>query len=90
MRYSAVGPGRTRRSVVFAVLSDGGPRNVEAAVPLRRSAEPAGGIVFGSSAGFRLPDGSLRSPDASWLSRARLEAMAPEDRTKFRRSARTS
>lgn len=68
---------------VSPTFSDGGPRDVEAAVQLRRYAEHAGGIIFGSSAGFRLPDGSLRSPDASWLSRARLEPMAPEDRTKF-------
>jgi hypothetical protein len=36
--------------------------------PLQRYADRVGGRVFGSSAGFRLADGSLRSPNAAFLS----------------------
>lgn len=41
------------------------------------------GIVFDSSAGFRLPDGARVSPDASWVRRERYEAVPPEEREKF-------
>ncbi len=33
------------------------------------------GVAFGSSTGFRLPDGSMRSPDAAWASWARWQAL---------------
>ncbi|MBV8076861.1 MAG: Uma2 family endonuclease [Planctomycetaceae bacterium] len=41
------------------------------------------GITFDSSAGFTLPNGAIRSPDASWIVRARWEALTPEDRQGF-------
>jgi Uma2 family endonuclease len=41
------------------------------------------GIAFGPSAGFRLPDGSLRSPDASWVRRERWESLLPSQREGF-------
>lgn len=41
------------------------------------------GVVFDSSTGFRLPDGSLLSPDASWIRRERWEALAPDERQGF-------
>jgi Uma2 family endonuclease len=41
------------------------------------------GVVFDSSAGFRLPDGARVSPDASWVSRERYEAVPAEEREKF-------
>ncbi|MEH2215131.1 Uma2 family endonuclease [Nostoc sp.] len=33
------------------------------------------GLAFDSSTGFKLPNGANRSPDASWVSRKRLEAL---------------
>ena len=36
------------------------------------------GKVFDSSTGFKLPNGSDRSPDASWVSQDRLEALNPD------------
>jgi Uma2 family endonuclease len=36
------------------------------------------GKVFDSSTGFRLPNGADRSPDASWVSQDRLEALNPD------------
>ncbi|MDT9186153.1 Uma2 family endonuclease, partial [Limnospira sp. PMC 289.06] len=33
------------------------------------------GVAFDSSTGFILPNGAIRSPDASWVSRPRWEAL---------------
>ncbi|MBV9851463.1 MAG: Uma2 family endonuclease [Armatimonadetes bacterium] len=41
------------------------------------------GIVFGSSTGFTLPDGTQCSPDASWIEKSRWEVLDPVDRKKF-------
>lgn len=38
------------------------------------------GIAFSPSTGFRLSDGSLLSPDASWVRRDRWEALTDEQR----------
>lgn len=36
------------------------------------------GLAFDSSTGYKLPNGANRSPDASWVSRERLEALNPD------------
>ncbi|MGJ3251644.1 MAG: Uma2 family endonuclease [Elainellaceae cyanobacterium] len=36
------------------------------------------GIGFDSSTGFILPNGAIRSPDAAWVKRERLEALRPD------------
>jgi Uma2 family endonuclease len=41
------------------------------------------GEGFDSSTGFRLPNGADRSPDASWISRGRWEALTPQQRKGF-------
>lgn len=41
------------------------------------------GLAFDSSAGFTLPNGAIRSPDASWVQRARWDALTQEQREKF-------
>jgi len=41
------------------------------------------GVVFDSSTGFHLPDGSLLSPDASWVTRERWEALSREEQEGF-------
>lgn len=41
------------------------------------------GIAFESSAGFRLANNAVRSPDASWVLRARYEALPVEQRRVF-------
>jgi Uma2 family endonuclease len=41
------------------------------------------GEGFDSSGGFILPNGATRSPDASWVSRARWEALTPKERKGF-------
>ena len=61
-----------------------GDRNAEITMQLRLWAKRDGtGTSFDSSAGFRLPNGALRSPDASWVSREQLEPLTPEQREKF-------
>lgn len=41
------------------------------------------GRVGDSSTGYSFPDGSVRSPDASWISHERLDKTTPDDREKF-------
>jgi len=41
------------------------------------------GVAFDSSAGFTLPNGASRSPDASWILRKRWDALAPEQQEVF-------
>lgn len=41
------------------------------------------GAAFDSSAGFKLPKGADRSPDAAWVSHARLSQLTPEQKKKF-------
>ncbi|TAG02276.1 MAG: Uma2 family endonuclease [Oscillatoriales cyanobacterium] len=41
------------------------------------------GEGFDSSGGFILPNGATRSPDASWVSRARWEALTAKERKGF-------
>jgi len=39
--------------------------------------------VFESSAGFVLPDGSVRSPDVSWVPKAAYDALTEQQRLRF-------
>ncbi len=41
------------------------------------------GVFFGPSAGFTLPNGAMRSPDASWILKLRLAKLTPEDENRF-------
>lgn len=41
------------------------------------------GVGFGSSGGFTLPNGAVKSPDAAWIKRTRWEAIPSEQRKKF-------
>ena len=43
------------------------------------------GVAFSSSAGFTLPNGALRSPDASWILKSRLAELTAEERRGFSR-----
>ena len=40
-------------------------------------------ISFDSSTGFALPNGAIRSPDASWIKRERWEALTKDQRERF-------
>jgi Uma2 family endonuclease len=41
------------------------------------------GVGFGSSGGFTLPSGAVRSPDAAWIKKTDWEAIPQEKRQKF-------
>lgn len=41
------------------------------------------GIGFGSSTGFKLPNGADRSPDAAWIERSRWDALSFEEQERF-------
>ncbi len=70
--------------IVTPSSSEAGRRDAAVVAQLGRWAEVTGsGVVFGSSAGFRLPDGSLLSPDAAWMPKERWLALTPEQRDSF-------
>ena len=59
-------------------------QNIKISSPLDFWAENDGtGIAYESSAGFKLPNGALRSPDASWVLISRLRELTPEEGSKF-------
>ncbi|MBI3756845.1 MAG: Uma2 family endonuclease [Deltaproteobacteria bacterium] len=61
-----------------------GERNSEIGMQLRLWAKQDGkGAVTDSSAGFKLPNGATRSPDAAWILYTRLAAMTEEQKGKF-------
>ena len=41
------------------------------------------GVVFDSSTGFKLPNKAERSPDASWITKSRWEALTLEQKQRF-------
>ena len=64
--------------------SETGLRNGELVFQLQLYAKRSGGWkVFDSSAGFRLPDGSVVSPDASLIRLDRWQALSPDEQRRF-------
>jgi Uma2 family endonuclease len=64
--------------------SETGSRNGELFFQLKLYAKRSGGWkAFDSSTGFRLPDGSVFSPDASLIRLERWQALSPEQRRSF-------
>ena len=61
-----------------------GNRNVKISAALENwASQDDSGLVFDSSAGFTLPNGAVRSPDASWILLSRWSALAPEEKNGF-------
>jgi Uma2 family endonuclease len=70
--------------ILSPTSSEDGARSAEALVQLALwSRSGPGGKVFDSSTGFRLPDGSVLSPDAAWISPETLAKLPPAARRKF-------
>lgn len=64
--------------------SESGMRNASLTARLWYWAEADGtGVAFDSSAGFTLPNGAIRAPDASWIRKERWEAVPPQLRRGF-------
>ena len=65
-------------------FSDTGNRNFNIAAQLWNWTEEDGtGIGFDSSAGFTLPNGATRSPDASWIRLERWNGLTEEQKASF-------
>lgn len=61
-----------------------GRRGAEVVGALRNWAREEGsGVVSDASAGFLLPNGAMRAPDAAWVLRSRLDEVPPEVRERF-------
>ena len=64
--------------------TDTGNQELNSATDLMVWARSDGtGVAFGPTAGFTLPNGAVRSPDASWILRSRLAALTEEQRQGF-------
>ena len=64
-------------------FGDTGNWELELGTDLMVWARQTGGKAFGPSAGFRLPDGSVLAPDASWVSQERLAQLPPNGLKRF-------
>jgi Uma2 family endonuclease len=66
------------------VFSDTGNRNMKISQQLANWSDQDGsGESFDSSAGFTLPNGATRSPDASWIRLERWNALSDEQKASF-------
>ena len=70
--------------IVPPAFSDTGNRNFNLLAYLWMWSEQDGtGLGFNSSAGFTLPNGAIRSPDASWLKIERWDALTDQEKASF-------
>jgi Uma2 family endonuclease len=70
--------------VMPPAFSDTGNRNFKLSVQLGIWAErDSTGECFDSSAGFTLPSGAMRSPDASWIKMERWDALTDAQKASF-------
>ncbi|NOS55407.1 MAG: Uma2 family endonuclease [Cyclobacteriaceae bacterium] len=70
--------------IMSPVTSLSGFWNMEVSRQLANWAvEQKKGIAFDSSTGFTLPDRSVLSPDASWVSKTKWRSLSEEDQNKF-------
>jgi len=71
-------------TILFMALTGGisGENNAELNIDLGIWKRRNGGHIYDSSTGFRLPDGSVRSPDAAWVSEEKYAQISEEDRRK--------
>lgn len=71
--------------VIMAPASSGtGHRNLSIGAQLWLWAERDDtGLAFDSIAGFTLPNGAVRSPDAAWVKREKWDALSEREKTTF-------
>ncbi|PSB20241.1 hypothetical protein C7B76_06450 [filamentous cyanobacterium CCP2] len=70
--------------IMSPVGGEGGKREADLITDLNLWNRQANlGVVFSSSAGFKLPNGADRSPDAAWISHDRWNTLTPEQKRKF-------
>lgn len=66
-----------------AGLESDGQTGILFAAVFNWNATTKSGKTFGPSAGFTLPDGSVRSPDAAWLSNDKWNALSIHEKQTF-------
>lgn len=65
-------------------FSDTGARNLDIGAQLWIWNQRTGlGKAFDSSAGFTLPNGAIRSPDAAWIRKERWDALTRQEQSRF-------
>ncbi|MEM9276575.1 MAG: Uma2 family endonuclease [Cyanobacteria bacterium P01_F01_bin.143] len=70
--------------IMSPAVSETGNRNAKLMQQLANWTDQDGtGIEFDSSAGFILPNGSTRSPDASWIKLKKWNALSDSQKAKF-------
>lgn len=70
--------------VMLPTFSETGNRNLKIVQQLANwSDRDETGEVFDSSTGFTLPNGAIRSPDASWIQLERWNALSDEQKASF-------
>jgi Uma2 family endonuclease len=70
--------------VMSPAFSDTGNRNMKIAYQVANWAEQDGtGETFDSSAGFTLPNGAIRSPDAAWIKLERWNSLTENQKASF-------
>ena len=70
--------------VMPPTFSDTGNRNGRVFQQLANWSDRDGtGVTFDSSTGFTLPNGAVRSPDASWIRRDQWNALTDEEKASF-------
>jgi len=62
---------------------DSGERESDIIADVKFWCRKNGGKALSSAAGFTLPNGAIRSPDASWISLERLAKMPASEKSKF-------
>ena len=72
-----------RLKITSPVGGASGNRDNEFNADLTLYTRTRGGKAYSSSTGFRLPDGSVRSPDAAYLTDGQLSTLCPEELAKF-------
>lgn len=64
--------------------SDTGAKNQRITLQLGVWADEDGtGVAFGPTMGFKLPNGAIRLPDASWVERTRLAALTAKQKKEY-------
>lgn len=69
--------------IMSPVGFEGGQRELFAGARLLGWAEEHGGYCVSSNGGFTLPNGAVRSPDASWVSDARIDGLTGAEKKGF-------
>jgi len=78
---------RSAKGEIIVMSPAGGRSSYESGNAFRQlsvwAEEDGTGVAFDSSAGFLLPTGGMRSPDAAWVQLVRLQKLSDREREQF-------